>query len=421
MTSRTHIALIAVACSPSQGSELGLAWKAVVALSEQHRLTVFVHCNHEHEILDHLESGNVEKSIADARFVFVGRTHQHNRNQAIARLMNWHYYRIWLDECVDAVIREHRSDAFDLVHHVTYSTWRMGSPFYKTGIPSVWGPVGGAGNVPFSAYGMLSTEAKITEGLRTMISKLYSLSPSFRRSLERNTVVLASNQETRHFLNKFTSRPVQVVFPTYFEPSEQGGPDSLLSESGPLNCFYGGGIIGSKGIALSFAAIARARDRGVDVVFRIAGPGPEVAHLQKNVARLGIEDRVTFLPLLKGADYRDILNKSDIFLFPSFRENIGMTMVDSMLHQVAPVVLDTSAPGEIVTPECGWKIPVAANPVIVEKIADAIIQADSDRRMLRKKAEAAKNRILDSYSKPQYLRHVRVAYEKALAPSRQNA
>jgi len=410
MTPRMHIALIAVACSPYQGSELGLGWKAVLALSEIHRLTVFVHQNHQEEITTHLKSDRVEKSIASVNFVFVGQPHQHNRNQAIARLMTWHYYRIWLDECVREVGRVHGSHPFDLIHHATYSTWRMGSPFYKTGIPTVWGPVGGAGKVPFSAYGMLSTEAKITEGLRTVVSKAYSLLPAFRNSLELNTVVLASNQETKRFMEKHTERVFDIVFPTYFEPSEQGDSDTPHDESQPLNCFYGGGIIGSKGIVLSFGAIALARDRGVDLVFKIAGPGPEVGHLEKMARIVGIQDRVTFLPLLKGKDYKDVLEKSDVFLFPSFRENIGMTMVDAMLHHTAPIVLDTSAPGEIVTSDCGWKVPVASNRMIVEALAAALQEAHSDRRKLRQKAAAAKDRIISCYSKEKYVARIDAAY-----------
>lgn len=411
-----HIALITVACSPSQGSELGLAWKAVVALSKIHRLTVFVHQNHEQEITSHLKSDSVEESIASVNFVFVGQPHQHNRNQAIARLMTWHYYRIWLDECVREVERRHRSGPFDLVHHVTYSTWRMGSPFYKIGIPTVWGPVGGAGKVPFSAYGILSTEAKVTEGLRTIISKAYSLLPAFRNSLELNTVVLASNEETKRFMARHTERSFDVVFPTYFEPSEQGGSDTPPDETQPLNCFYGGGIIGSKGIVLSFGAIALARDRGVDLLFRIAGPGPEVKHLEKMAKAFGIQDRVTFLPLLRGKDYKDVLEQSDIFLFPSFRENIGMTMVDAMLHNTAPIVLDTSAPGEIVTSECGWKIPVARNQMIVESLAAALQEAHSDRQKLRQKAKAAKERIITCYSKEKYVTRIDEAYRNATKP-----
>lgn len=414
MTSPLHVALIAVACSPSQGSELGLGWKAVAAISERHRLTVFVHVNHQEEIEAHLRSPKAEASMARVSFVYVSRQHEHHKNQAIARLMTWHYYRLWLDECVGVVTRMHADEPFDLVHHVTYSTWRMGSPFFKTGIPTVWGPVGGAGKVPLSAYGILSTEAKITESLRTIISKTYSLLPAFGESLERNSVILASNEETKRFMENHTERDLPVVFPTFFEASEQGGRDGLRNPSQTLNCFYGGGIIGSKGIALSFGAIALACSRGVDITFRIAGPGPEIKHLEKLVKIHNIEDRVIFLPLLRGDAYKEVLEQADVFLFPSFRENIGMTMVDAMLHQTAPIVLDTSAPGEIVTHECGWKIPVAGNREIVEGLAAALQAAATDRHLLREKALASRERIIGSYSKSRYIKLIGEAYAAAL-------
>lgn len=413
MTSPLHVALIAVACSPSQGSELGLGWKAVAAISELHRLTVFVHSNHRVEIEDHLKSDRKEPSMANVDFVYVAEQHEHHRNQSIARLMTWHYYRLWLRQCVDAVKDHHTRTPFDLVHHVTYSTWRMGSPFYETGIPTVWGPVGGAGKVPFSAYSMLSRSAKITESLRTIISKIYSLSPAFHDSLNKNDVVLASNEETKRFMETRSSRRFPIVFPTYFEASEQGCDNPDVSETPHLNCFYGGGIIGSKGIVLSFGAISLARKRGVDVIFRIAGPGPEVAHLQNVAKELGIEDRVEFLPLLTGTDYTDILKGSDLFLFPSFRENIGITMVDAMLHNTAPVVLDTSAPGEIVTAECGWKVPVTDNKTIIANIADVIIEANSNRPLLRQKGRVARKRILQSYSKTNYQSLIESFYKTA--------
>lgn len=88
-------------------------------------------------------------------------------------------------------------------------------------------------------------------------------------------------------------------------------------------------------------------------------------------------------------------------------------MVDAMLHHTAPIVLDTSAPGEIVTPECGWKIPVSRNEAIIENLATAIMAAHTDRDLLARKCHAARKRILSSYSKDRYLDHIDMAYEKA--------
>lgn len=412
MSRNLHIGLIAIACNPYQVSEAGLGWKSVLALAGKHRLTVFTHTNNQADLERFLEAPEARDKLRDVTFVFVAKKHGYLANEAVARMLNWHYYRIWLAECVAAVSKRSASDPIDLVHHITYSTWRMGSPFHQTGLPTVWGPVGGAGKVPLSAYGVLSITTRCTEALRAILSFFYRLTPTFRRSLAANTVILASNEETRKFLSRHTRREIGIVFPTYFDASEASVPPDK-EPGGPIHCFYGGGVIGSKGISLSLKAVAKALAQGADLVFKIAGQGPEREHLIELARSLGIADRVHFLPLLSGEEYRAVLQEADLFLFPSFRENIGITMVDAMLHHTAPIVLDTSAPGEIVTGDCGWKIPVTRPETIIENLTAAILQAHADRDLLDRKRRAARERILASYSQNQYLAHLQRAYEQA--------
>lgn len=411
-----HVALVAIACSPYKPSEGGLGWKVLLALAERYCVTVFTHSNSREDIDRYLTSSDNLELVKNVSFVFVSKPHGHMRNQAVARMLNWHYYRQWLGQCVDAVSEHSSTREFDLVHHVTYSTWRMGSPFYKTGLATIWGPVGGAGSVPWSAYGILSPFTRGTEALRSLLSSFYRLTPAFRNSLDRNTVVLASNEETRRFLQRYTKRSVEVVFPTYFEVGEAVGGDSDCDDGVPLRCFYGGGIIGSKGISLSLRAIARARERGAVIEFKIAGHGPETGHLIKLAEELDISEYVTFLPMLSGDDYRDVLEESDVFLFPSFRENIGITMVDAMLHESAPIVLDTSAPGEIVAENCGWKVAASDPTQITEDLVKALLEAAADREMLKRRQQNAKIRIVDSYSKQTYLEKIDAAYESVAGP-----
>lgn len=417
MNQKLHIGLVAIACNPYHVSEAGLGWKSVLALAGSHRLTVFTHTNNQADLEKFVSSPAADARIRDVKFVFVTKQHGYLRNEAIARMLNWHYYRLWLGECVEAVSCCSACDPIDLVHHITYSTWRMGSPFYQTGLPTVWGPVGGAGKVPFSAYGMLSATTRCTEALRGILSFFYRLTPAFRRSLTANTVILASNEETRKFLNRHTRREISIVFPTYFDASEATAPPDK-PPGATIRCFYGGGVIGSKGISLSLKAVALALGQGADLVFKIAGQGPEREHLIELARALGIADRVHFLPLLSGEDYQAVLQEADLFLFPSFRENIGITMVDAMLHHTAPIVLDTSAPEEIVTEECGWKIPVTCNETIIENLATAIMQAHADRDLLDRKRHAARERILSCYSRNQYLVHLKSAYERAASGHR---
>lgn len=412
------VAVVAIACSPRHPSEAGLGWKAVVAMAANSSITLFTHRRNQEEIQAYLDSQECSDDLKKVRFVFVGRCHNYHRNQAIARLLNWHYYRRWLADCAAALRNYSLDGGIDLIHHVTYSTWRMGSPFHRLGIPTVWGPVGGAGSVPLSAFDVLSPAARFTEGLRLVLSLFYRNTLSFKKSLESCSVVLASNNETRQFLEKHTQKKIRTVFPTYFEPV-RGFPGATRREPGePLRCFFGGGLIGSKGVSLSLRAMAMAVGEGFDIVFKVAGEGPERRHLRSLAEDLGIADRVQFLPLLSGDDYSNVLRQAHVFVFPSFRENIGITMVDAMLFETAPIVLNTSAPGEIVTEECGWKICLASRDQMVESICLALRKAYDDPAATLRKSVNARERVLKSFTLSEYSAAISSAYAEALAANR---
>lgn len=404
------VVMVAMACAPGYVSETGLAWKAILALHGHcESITIITHRSHQDVIESWLT--NHKSELSNCRFIYIGEPISHHRNQRIARLLIWRHYAKWMQQVTNFITTNKDAYGWDVCHHVTFSTWRLGSPFFKTGLPTVWGPIGGGGSVPWRCLVHMSLSGKLAEVLRDILSFWYSMAPSLKQSLSQTTVILASNAETSDFLHRISKRRYPSVFPTWFESIDP--PQAKKPRTAPLKLFTGGGIIASKGIALSILAISELKAMGVSVELLIAGYGPEKPYLEKLITSLSLNAHVSFLPLLSGDDYVDVLQQCEIFLFPSFRENIGMTMVEAMLHEQAPIVLNRSAPGEIVTSECGWLIDAADAESIIRGINDAIREAVSQPRLLRQKQSCARRRILENYSKQRYTSHILSAYEDA--------
>src|SRR5205085_9315589 len=57
----------------------------------------------------------------------------------------------------------HAEQPFDVVHHATYSTYWLPAPVAELGIPSVWGPVGGAVTTPRALWPLLGWRGMISE------------------------------------------------------------------------------------------------------------------------------------------------------------------------------------------------------------------------------------------------------------------
>lgn len=190
------------------------------------------------------------------------------------------------------------------------------------------------------------------------------------------------------------------------------------SLEGPLRLFAGGNMEGRKGIALALEALAIAKKQGVKFQYRLGAGGPEIGHLKLLAARLDVADLVEFADNLRGAAYAEELGRSHVFLLPSLRDSAGLTMMEAMLAGCVPVVVDCGGPGFIVTPECGFKIPVASRKVMVEQLAKCIITLDRQRTIIREKGLLASRRIVDHFSEEHYRATVNGIFQKMTTKAR---
>src|ERR1700726_1584361 len=125
------ILISAITCNPYSGSESYFGWSAVQCLSKDHELWVLTSSRNQSD-LEHAKSHAVVPQ--NVRFAFLGGPFKPwHANRWIARFQNWKEYYSFSAKCL-AVARElHRKVQFDLVHHVTVATWRVGSPLWKLG------------------------------------------------------------------------------------------------------------------------------------------------------------------------------------------------------------------------------------------------------------------------------------------------
>jgi glycosyltransferase involved in cell wall biosynthesis len=89
-------------------------------------------------------------------------------------------------------------------------------------------------------------------------------------------------------------------------------------------------------------------------------------------------------------------------------------MMEAMLAGCVPVVADRGGPGEIVTDECGFRIPVTSPDQMVNDLCDTILHIDSHRDLLVTKGPAAERRIAENYNEQHYRAKTNALYAAAL-------
>jgi glycosyltransferase involved in cell wall biosynthesis len=142
----------------------------------------------------------------------------------------------------------------------------------------------------------------------------------------------------------------------------------------------------------------------------VVGDGPERRELEAQAQRLGLGGRVVFAGQLDHAHVVDALFASDLFVFPSQTETLGLAVLEAMAAGRAVVAVRGGAVAEIVREGETGRV-VAPDPgALRAAIADLVRDADL-RRTMGERARAAAS----LYGQGRVLDQLLAVYEDVLA------
>lgn len=406
------VLLSAIACSPYLGSECYFGWSAVKCLAQDHELWVVTTSRSR----DHLERAIAEGLVPkNVHFVYAGTFKPFHPNMMLARLQNWGDYVAFSRELALVSRELHRTVKFDVVQHVTFATWRVATPLWQLNVPFIFGPIGGNEKFPLQLFPMLSAPGASFELLRKVSNVVSRFTPAVRRSLRGAAHVFAATKETADLVTAVRGSDIGVsrLLPGFYSAAKVAAFSRHAvgkKIDGPLRLFASGNLGGHKGISLAMQALAQAKRKGVEFCYYLGSKGAEIPHLQKLAAKLGIERQMVFGDTMSMEEYQAELGRTHVYLLPSLRESVGLTMMEAMLAGCVPVVADCGGPNFIVTEDCGCKIPVSSSGKMISRIADAILLLDRNRNLILEKGSRASERIAKHFSEDHYRRMVNNVY-----------
>lgn len=405
------ILVSAYACSPYLGSEPGVGWAAVTRIAAHHEVFVLTGSTNRADV----EKAQNEKIVPPrVQFRFIEETAEFNRNRFVARFQNWMRYRTFNKKVLQAANQWHTEIQFDLCHQVTIAAWRMPSPLWQLPVPFIWGPIGGAGEIPICFRGMLSKSARAFEYIRDFNTFIAQRSKPFRNCMAHTAVVFAANDETIEFLRPYRNDRPLIKLPIASISAEKAirfrRPETLRPTE-PIQLFAGGNIEGRKGVSLALHAIARAKKMGVNVRYVVAGGGPDIPNLLKLKKTLNLDHEVEFHSGYSGAEYIKALHQAHIYFLPSFRESTPVTLLEACLAGCYPIVANTSAQGEIVKRVGGSAVDVKSVDALINGLSEALIWYAKNSAEAQNIADAAGRAVADEFSTLKYDNAIINAYQ----------
>jgi glycosyltransferase involved in cell wall biosynthesis len=234
------------------------------------------------------------------------------------------------------LIRERR---FDAAWHLTWANAWIGSTLPLTGLPFVYGPVGGGVGAPWRLVASLGGHAFISElGREVVRTGFRYLNPLCRLASRRAALVLAQNPETRDWLPG-APRGKTVVFSNAVTGDIPRRKPKLANP--PYTALWAGRMLAWKGASLAIRTMALLPDWQLLVV----GDGPEEANLHRQVRDMSMEGRVEFLGRITRPDVLQVMReRTDLLLFPSLHDDAGMIVAEAVAMGIPAVCLDRGGP-----------------------------------------------------------------------------
>jgi glycosyltransferase involved in cell wall biosynthesis len=285
------------------------------------------------------------------------------------------YYLAWQVLLLKRARALHRVHPFDVGHHATMSTdWVPTGLAFVDDLPLVWGPVGGAEQVPEACRAFLGRRGRITERVRSLTAApMRSLLAA--RAARRCALLVAQNEEEATWLRRIG--PPVVVRPNVFlddndflrpdASSPRVDPGTGPSQGSSHLAVFAGRLLAWKGVAIALATLRR--PEMADWRLIVFGDGPEHRRLQAMVSAWGLEDRVSLLGRRPRAEVLEALTTADAFLFPSMREAAGWVVGEALAAGCPVVCLNTGGPPQLLR---GTGHAVAPGPDLLEGLSRAL-------------------------------------------------
>jgi glycosyltransferase involved in cell wall biosynthesis len=365
---RPRVLLSAFSCGPNLGSEPGIGWWRAVEIARHCQVWALVDGNGwEEPITAHLQRHG---PIPNLKFIFIKRPRWQYALEFLP-LLKYIAYHLWHRRAYRVAKRLHAQVIFDLAHQVTFTSIREPGYLHRLGIPFVWGPVGGAQNYAWRFLLGAGIKAACSEATRTLLNtlQLYG-SPRVHAAAKSSAVMFAPNPDHRRQIRKAIGVDSNILCDVGISRIS-GESATPRPAGGPIRIIWVGLLTARKALELLIEALALLPS-DVQYELRVLGQGPRRRSWERLAELRGISAKVRWVGQVSHDEAQEHLRSADVLAFTSLRDATGTVVLEALAAGKPVICLDHQGAGEIVTPQCGIKIPVTNRRDVERRLSDAI-------------------------------------------------
>jgi glycosyltransferase involved in cell wall biosynthesis len=420
MTQRLKVLVSAYACNPFKGSEEGVGWGWIRAISEYHDLWVITADFHR---------GDIERALSQeprlsgrVKFYFVRNRPWHFaptkgwasiEGSVLKPIMNY-AYGLWQRDAYKLALDLQRKVGFDLAHQLTYVGFRFPGHLWKLDVPFVWGPIGGLENTPWRFLAGFGFSGFVYYAGRNIINSLQKrvlLAPqkAFRKA---RGGIIAATEGIRNEIRRWYREESEVIC-EIGPPPTTAENHSVRETREPLRLSWSGQHLPGKALPLLLRALV---SLPADVKWQldVLGEGPSTTKWQKLAQKIGVNEKCRWHGQMKRDDAIEIVHRSHIFIITSLKDLTSTVLLEAISQGVPVICPDHCGFSNVVTEDCGIKISLENPRQFESDLANAIKELANDEQRRRHLSKGALQRIRE-FSWEKKAKLVDTIYRKAIS------
>jgi glycosyltransferase involved in cell wall biosynthesis len=163
--------------------------------------------------------------------------------------------------------------------------------------------------------------------------------------------------------------------------------------SRPFKMLWSGLLIPRKALNLLIEAIAELPP-DLDYELHVMGDGPMRKAWQQLAVRLGVDRHIRWMGWVSHQEALEQYAACDTFVFTSLRDTTGTVILEALAAGLPVIGLDHQGVRDVITPDCGLKVPVTSPRQVVSGLARSLVKLARDpveqARLSRGAVERAK-------------------------------
>lgn len=402
-------------CCPNMGSEQGMGWNWIVNLARYCEVFVISEGEYKEKVEEWLEGERVkvknEQLAFDDPRNFAERMHFYwNPVSPEVRKMCWNqgdwrfykYYKEWQKKTADIarqIIKEQSvsspSQPISILHQLNMIGFREPGYLWKvsqeTGIPFVWGPVGGMKQFPMAYTDGGGLKMKVFNYLKNVIN-IYQIKHDKRvkAAINQASALISSIPDSYNAIKKYHGKESVIIPETgcslaALEPTSNQAK-RLTSNLSTFSILWVGKFDFRKRLDVALRAVARSNR---DVKLHVYGTGTEeqVRNAKEHVRGLEIEDKVKFMGNRPNYEVNEAMRNADLFLFTSVSEDTSTVVLEAVSNGLPVLCFDACGMAAVIDDKVGRRIPLSNPDKSAFDFAEQIRYFYDNREELSKCAE----------------------------------